>query len=1620
MAAGPQIIEYKGRVDTIVGNIRSLRTRIEDFAGLIDQANEVVDFVDEVGDVVGNIDDGIESLLNNLRITKLVAPLSTPSRVLENVLKSVEPVVNRIDDAFDRLNNLDDSATNEQEDNGQFLDNLDTALTQASTALNNVASDMRDTEDTLVDLSQTMGDYITLLNVATASGNAWSGDYNALNADVESQLGQRNAAAAPLDAAYNAIVSKVQGIIDVMDAAELNIAIDSSVDLDIIDGFFDLISGPLEVAAAIIRPLQPILDAVGFLFNLIVAPVFDFILNTLGIDDLLDSVADSIAALLPDPGILDDIIAQAQAMIDDLREFISDQFGITSFLDNVENAIFGNAVGNAQLGPTGYGTDGNDTLNGDSGDDILDGREGNDVINGGGGNDLFVAGEGDDIIDGGAGTDLIYFDGFFNEYEISVAGSGGPVVITHINPPVGGRNQGSEVITNIEHVVFKNISFTGAELENAITGVSTLNGSGNDDLMFLNRDVPNPSDPNQVDPDINIANGFGGNDRIFGTIDADRLNGGTGNDTFIPQDGNDEVNGGTGIDTFQILDVGTNNGARVNLANGTSFSFEGQDILTSIENVIVQNGGEHMLTGTAANNALISSRGRDLLAGAGGDDILDAGDEDDYLIGGNGIDQLLGGAGRDFLLAGGTVQAGQGEYYDGGSGVDSLGYTQDRFVVFDFLGAPSPNYENDVRNAIDNTTTASGPVRIFAEVGRVQHLDAAGNVIATDTAVDIENFIGSDQNDIIHGRAGFFNAPIAIHGAGGDDILYSRGASQTFGGDGNDRLFATFGTGIGIPGNNIFDGGAGFDFLNMDAVGDVRWTVDIQGSIGRSIRAFDQSGSGSVYFANVFQIEEYVLGNQNDTIRFTEGNSGIVGKFHGLDGNDIMDADGGYAIFLAGDGEDVADYITNGEFYGQGGNDVVTFDDNSVGNIANGGIGDDLFVLERMRGDVIGSVGFDTLAFNTLSLGALVDLAAGTAVTTGSLNGIDVTVSSIERVMGSDFADVIEGSFKDEQLAGRDGNDTIRGRQGNDELFGNLGNDTLEGGAGSDLLHGGLGNDILRGGAGNDTASYASAYLGDLDTTGALFGGPSVNLTAPNFGGVFVNLNTGSSSGNHGNDTLIDIENIFGSINNDILVGDNNSNVLSGEEGDDTLNGLGGNDYLILRGDDVAYGGDGADEFLVAEGAFTIDGGGNFDTLDFSGLSGSVAFGSATSFVTSVQVDKPVWLDNGTDGLRTIPGTSNFLTPQLILETDINFANDASDLTRVVPSDPLFDISFATEMRTYNGTVQNVERIIGSDGNDVIRAGVANNVLSGRDGNDLLDGGVGADIMTGGLGRDTYVVDNAGDVVNETGLDFDIVRTSVTANLGSAAYNGAIEALTLTGTANINAIGNLLANILTGNSASNVINGLAGADNMRGRGGSDTYVVDNAGDFIDETIPGSSGIDRVLSTVTINFSNTAQVAGALENIQLQGSANINGIGNLLANTIIGNIGNNSLNGLAGNDILDGGRGADTLTGGSGSDSFLFNRALGGGNVDTITDYDVVNDRILLDDAIFGSLGTGALPASQLRVFGTGAQDGNDFLLYDQANGRIFYDADANGAGPAQLFAIVDAGTALNAGDFLVV
>jgi Ca2+-binding RTX toxin-like protein len=128
----------------------------------------------------------------------------------------------------------------------------------------------------------------------------------------------------------------------------------------------------------------------------------------------------------------------------------------------------------------------------------------------------------------------------------------------------------------------------------------------------------------------------------------------------------------------------------------------------------------------------------------------------------------------------------------------------------------------------------------------------------------------------------------------------------------------------------------------------------------------------------------------------------------------------------------------------------------------------------------------------------------------------------------------------------------------------------------------------------------------------------------------------------------------------------------------------------------------------------------------------------------------------------------------------------------------------------------------------------------------------------------------------------------------------------------------------------------------------------------------------------------------------------------------------------GNDQLIGGLGNDKLTGGTGNDRFVFATALGSTHIDTVTDFVKGVDKLILDDDIFAKLGvgttTGKLISSANYKVGTAAGDANDYLIYNPATDKLYYDNDGNGARAAvQIATITLSGTTAPAySDFLLV
>jgi Ca2+-binding RTX toxin-like protein len=457
---------------------------------------------------------------------------------------------------------------------------------------------------------------------------------------------------------------------------------------------------------------------------------------------------------------------------------------------------------------------------------------------------------------------------------------------------------------------------------------------------------------------------------------------------------------------------------------------------------------------------------------------------------------------------------------------------------------------------------------------------------------------------------------------------------------------------------------------------------------------------------------------------------------------------------------------------------------------------------------------------------------------------------------------------------------------------------------------------------------------------------------------------------------------------------------------------------LLFGGADQFTGSSGADELPTFGGNDTIDGGAGSDTMEGGN-------GSDTYFVRDVG-DRVIETGSsassgGTDTVQSY--LSSYTLPTNVENGRIMTSGGA----RLAGNGLANSITGGNGGDTLAGGAGN-DKLAGGDGNDNLQGMDGVDTLNGGNGSDTLDGGNGGDSLAGGAGNDRYVVQNSADKVTEaSGGGSDSVSSSITYTLPTN-----VEGLTLAGSSAIHGSGNASNNAITGNAGANRLSGAEGNDSLYGKDGVDTlnggngndlldggnggdsmvggagndrYVVQNSADLTVEA--SSGGIDSVSSSISVTLS------AAVERLTLTGSSALEGHGNSLNNTIVGNSGANLLRGSAGND---------TLTGGAGVDTFRFSSALNGStNADTVLDFSPADDVLQLDNSTFTKLTTtGMLSASNFRASSTGnAADSSDHVLYETDTGKLFYDADGNGASAKVLVATLSNLPTLSSADIFV-
>ncbi len=954
--------------------------------------------------------------------------------------------------------------------------------------------------------------------------------------------------------------------------------------------------------------------------------------------------------------------------------------------------------------------------------------------------------------------------------------------------------------------------------------------------------------------DSDYVYGYGGNDFLYGGDGDDTLDGGAGNDYLSGENGNDKLLGGTGND---LLEGGSGNDIMIGGAGLDTYYVDSvgdvvveaagggtNDTVNSYINYTLSGNVENLILMDTASTGTGNGLNNSIAGNYLGNNLRGEGGND-TLYGYGGDDYLYGGAGNDTLYGLDGFDSLYGDAgndtLDGGLLGDSMfgGAGNDQYFVESGFDEVSEWIMTSIRKDTGGIDTVWSSID-YTLGDFVENLNLQG-IAANGTGNDLANvIIGNTINNILSGNGG----NDTLKGGQGDDHLHGgSGNDILYGEEGNDNLY-------GEDGSDIMLGGAGSDIYYVRQVTDkVYETTTAGGSV--------DAGGYDLVASHV----DFTLGNFIEALDLSSGHA-TKGTGNSLD-NDLY-------------GNDEANI-----FDGKAGNDYMAGYD-----------GSDTYYVDSQL-DVIYEApaqGYDKIISTAPSYTLPVNVEN---LTLAGYAGIEGT--------GNAGGNQIYGNSGANILSGGAGYDHLFGGAGNDTMFGGDDPDGLDGGAGDDVMFGGAGNDIYYVGSTGDKVYETTTAISNIDTGGEDRVYSSVSYTL----GQFVeNLTLTGSAAISG--TGNDLNNrIWGNSAANTLRGGGGSDILDGGTGNDIMfGGAGDDDYYVNSAGDKVYetttatsddDPGGTDwvfssisytlglfvENLYLSGTANINGTGNELSNDLYGNSGdNILDGGAGSD------DMIGWLGNDT----YIVNASDIVSEQL--DAGIDTVKTGSSYT--LPAN--------VENLTFTGTAD-----AGGTGNgldNILIGNTGDNQLEGGDGNDTLNGGAGGDRMIGGAGNDTYYVDDWYDdvLVEDLGAGTDTVFFASSISGFGYGLVANVENLILTGSTNLDGLGNLLNNILIGNSGRNYLNGGAGDDTLNGGAGidqmvggtgNDIYWIDAAGDSVTELI--GEGTDTIYSTVSYTLA-----AGCYcENLYLNGTAAINATGNNLSNHLYGNARINILSGLGG-------------------------------------------------------------------------------------------------------------------------
>jgi Ca2+-binding RTX toxin-like protein len=997
-------------------------------------------------------------------------------------------------------------------------------------------------------------------------------------------------------------------------------------------------------------------------------------------------------------------------------------------------------------------------------------------------------------------------------------------------------------------------------------------------------------------------------DTISGAYSNDTLVGGGTADTFIVSDSSVVVNEPTNQSTNQVQ-------SSVSYTLPTNVDTL---VLTGTQNITgTGNSASDVITGNSGEDTLIAGTGPATLVGNSGSDTFVVNSDSDvveenqsgtaatvastvsYVLPTNVNSLILTGTSNLSASSnsiGGTLQGNSGaDILQGGSGSDTLiaggagttligGTGNELFVV---------NSNSDVveANAAANNTVAASVSYVLPSNVAVLDLTGSGNLEAT----------GNALNDIVQGNSG---QDTIIAGSGTDTLVGGSGGDTFVVDNASDLVTAQQNTQNSILSSVSYATGANVQTLTLTGSGNLLGTAGIGGETVTANAGNDTLVSAGndtlIAGAGVDSLSgagytTYVIDNSADTVT-ASGSGSVINTSASfvLPGNvDTLNLTGNANLVATGNGD--SDKIS-----ANSGSDTI-ISGSAVSTLV-GGTGADTFYVNNADDLVEAQPGTQSTEISSVSF------AAGTGITSLTLTGSGNLTGSLggtgQTLVGNSGNDDLNGSVGAETIVAGGGNNTLTGGSGAQVLMAGSGNDTLDGGSGPMTLDGGTGSDLF---IVNDASTIVDAVAGANNSleSSVSYVMPSnlQTMTMIGYGSVVATGNNANDSivGNYGNDTLISGSGV------DTLVGQGNVNVYDVNNSSDVVQAIGDGAANTVNSS-VSYVDPTNVQTLNLLGSANLSAVGNAQAGTLNANSGNDTLTAGTGADTLVSGS----------GVDSLVGTAG---------NDLFIVNNAADIV--------------SEQGTVGGTVQaSVNFVLPTNVNTLVLQGSAGLVGTGNASTDQLTANSLNDSLVSGTGVDTLIsnsqgtvfyVNNSQDVIQD-GID---PTADIYSSVNYVMASNTVTDMVLTGSANLTATTNSSApDTITGNAGNDTLTAAApqqtliagsGVDTLIGdSAGNDTFVLNNAGDFV-EASGGENVIETSVSAAlptnvnTLIFTGTNDVTGSSNSQNDEIIAN-NASGDLL----LGGSGQDTLVAGSGYDTLQAGTGATTLIAGSGSDTMVVN------------------------------------------------------------------------------------------------